>query len=106
MVAKSLEFQFPLWLVSIDLRKAFDRVDHAALFAALENQGLDLQYINLLRALYSKQEGCVDGIRFDIKRGVRQGDVLSPLLFNAVLECAMRKWKEKILPNGGFAFGV
>ena len=103
MIANSLEFQFPLWLVSIDLKKAFDRVDHIALFIALENQGLDSQYINLLRSLYLKQEGSVNGIRFKIKRGVRQGDVLSPLLFNAVLEFAMQKWKAQLLLDESFA---
>lgn len=103
MVAKSLDYQFPFWLVSIDLRKAFDRVDHIALFIALESQGLDVEYINLLRSLYLKQEECVDGFRFGIKRGVRQGDVLSPLLFNAVLEFAMRKWKAKVRDGSGFA---
>lgn len=103
MISNSFEFQFPLWLVSIDLKKAFDRVDHIVLFTALESQGLDIQYINLLRSLYLKQEGCVDTFRFGIKRGVRQGDVLSPLLFNAVLEFAMRKWNAKLVGGSGFA---
>ena len=103
MISNSFEFQFPLWLVSIDLKKAFDRVDHIVLFTALESQGLDIQYINLLRSLYLKQEVCVDTFRFGIKRGVRQGDVLSPLLFNAVLEFAMRKWKAKLVGGSGFA---
>lgn len=79
--------------MSIGSRTAFDRVDHKALFTATGSQGLDIQYINLLRSLYLKQEGCVDVFRFGIKRGVRQGDVLSPFLSNAVLEFAMRKWK-------------
>ena len=73
------------------------------MFIALESQGLDTQYINLLRSLYLKQEGCVDIFRFGIKRRVRQGDVLSPLLFNAVLEFAMRKWKTKLADGSGFA---
>ena len=50
-----------------------------------------------------KQEGSVNGIRFKIKRGVRQRDVLSPLLFNAVLEFAMQKWKAQLLLDEGFA---
>ena len=38
--------------------------------------------------------------KFRIGRGVRQGDILSPLLFNAVLEHAMRKWKRKLRSHG------
>ena len=42
-------------------------------------------YLKLLAALYCNQTGDVNG--------VKQGDVISPLLFNAGLEHAMRKWK-------------
>ena len=35
MISKSFEWNFPLWVVSIDMRKAFDRVEHKALFAAM-----------------------------------------------------------------------
>ena len=102
MISKSLEWSMPLWIVSIDLRKAFDRIEHRALMAALQAQGLSSEYISLLELLYRHQIGVVDDYRFPIRRGVRQGDVLSPLLFNAALEHALAQWKSQ-LSGEGFA---
>ena len=45
--------------------------------------------------------GCLhDGSTLAIQRGVKQGDVISPILFNASLESAMRKWKLKLQHHG------
>ena len=63
---------------------------------------LNEEYVKLLELLYKDQHGNVDSHRFQILRGVRQGDVLSPLLFNAVIEHAMEKWKKR-LSSEGFA---
>ena len=76
-----------IWFANLDLTKAFDRVEHNQLFQALREQHVPQPYIPLLRAIYSSQSGAVHGGRpFDIQRGVKQGDILSPMLFNAALE--------------------
>ena len=100
MISKGIEFNVPVWIISIDLKKAFDRIEHHALFRALREQEMDPEIIALLERLYSDQHGAVGNYRFRISRGVRQGDVLSPILFNAVLEHAMRKWKTKLRSHG------
>ena len=101
IISKSLEFNEDLWLVSVDLRKAFDRVEQAALFKSLHAQGLPLGYSKIIRSIYKGQVGIVGAdMRFPITRGVRQGDVLSPLLFNCVLEDAMREWKSVLRDHG------
>ena len=85
----ALIFNVPPWLLSMDLRKAFDTVDHAEVFRALGRHGVDPAYVALLRKLYSGQTGSVNGSRiFNILRGVRQGDVLSAIIFNCVLDIA------------------
>ena len=76
-------------------------VEHNQLFQALREQYVPQPYIPLLRAIYSFQSGAVHGGRpFDIQRGVKQGDILSPMLFNAALEYALRKWRGKFEHHG------
>ena len=85
MVSKALEWNLPLWIVSVDLSKAFDRIEYDALFNALADQGVSAEYRALLQCLYTGQRGTTDGETFfAIGRGVRQGDVLSPMLFCGV----------------------
>ena len=99
MLSKGVEYNVPVWVLTIDLKKAFDRVDHTALFYVLRHQ-MDPEYVCLLEKLYETQYGNVGSFRFRIGRGVRQGDVLSSILFNAVLEHAIRKWKSKLTSHG------
>ncbi|KAK6747460.1 hypothetical protein RB195_000577 [Necator americanus] len=66
----------PLCLTFIDLKKAFDSVETEAVVEALDNQGVPTQYIKVLRELYKR---------------VRQDDTISPKIFTATLENAVRK---------------
>ena len=82
-------------MASLDLSKAFDRVDINAVLTSLREQGVEEGYVQLVALLYSNQTGQVhssDQI-FEILRGVRQGDVLSTILFNAVIESCFKKFK-------------
>ena len=87
-----IEFNIPVWFVSLDLRKAFDRVDYAALFQALRHCELPDGYIALLQQLYSTQYGSANGSdRFKIERGVKQGHVLTALFIKCILDFAISK---------------
>ena len=97
-IEKTLAWNVPLWIVSLDLSKAFDRVHWPTLWQALRQQGVSDHLIWVMQLLYENQEGQVLGDwsrsrPFPISAGVRQGCVLSPHLFTAVLECAMRSWR-------------
>ena len=88
-------------MVSLDFEKAFDRIEFGPLFDALRQQGVPECYIALLTALYNDQWGSVNGSTyFEIQRGVKQGDVISPMLFNAGLEMAFRSWKVRLANHG------
>ena len=94
---KAEEFKHECWIAAVDFMKAFDSVEHHSIWTALREQGVGEEYIALLRSLYSEQKGVVaTAVRskeFDIKRGTKQGDPLSTLLFNAVLEHVFAKLK-------------
>eukprot|EP00973_Karenia_brevis_P032851 4535537-Karenia_brevis.AAC.1 len=51
--------------------------------------------------MYCNQQGSIDGNHFfNISRGVRQGDVLTALLFVDVLESSFCKWKRHLSSHG------
>ena len=69
------------------LNKAFDCVNHDKLWKALRETGIPYHLTCLLRKLYLGQEATVRTLygtidRFKIEKGVQQGCLLSPCLFN------------------------
>ena len=59
LIANSLEFNMPIWVASLDLRRAFDQIEFSALVEALRSHNLPESYIHLILALYSDQDGAV-----------------------------------------------
>ena len=77
-------------MAALDSKKAFDTEEQDSIWKTLSQQGVPTCYINLLEGMYANQEarGRADRTRktFRITRGTKQGDLLSSLLFNALLE--------------------
>jgi hypothetical protein len=78
-------------LYFLDQEKAYDRVDWAYMEKCLRKYGFGPRWVHLIGVLYGKLKGrvLVNGflsVTFDICQGVRQGDPLSPLLFNIIIE--------------------
>ena len=87
---KKQEFQKIMYFCFIDYAKAFDCVDHNKLWKILKEMGIPDQLICLLRNLYAVKTGHGTTDWFQIGKGVRQGCILSPCLFNLYAEYIMR----------------
>ena len=94
------EFQRNLYFCFTNYAKAFDCVDHNTLWKILKEMGISDHLTCLLRNLYAGQEATVKEATvrtaygttdwFQIGKGVRQGCILSPCLFNLYAEYIMR----------------
>ena len=95
---KAREFQKNIYFCFIDYTKAFDCMDHNKLWKILKEIGIPDHLTCLLRNLYTGHEATVGtghGItdwnkRFQIGKGVHQGCILSPCLFNMYAEYIMQ----------------
>ena len=95
IIKKAREFQKNIYFCLIDYVKAFDCVEHNKLWKILKEMGIPDHLTCLLRNLYTDQEATVrtgHGTTdwFQIGKGVRQGCILSPCLFNLYAEYVMR----------------
>jgi len=105
---KAREHQQPVYMCFVDFRKAFDSISHERLWTVMLEMGYPAHLVNLLAKLYSKQKAKVRvagtlSHGFRVKRGVRQGCVLSPHLFNILAEMVMREALEGF--DGGIQIG-
>ena len=78
------------YLLTIDIEKVFDSVDHYFLLAILEKYGFKKNFLRWIETLLNNQESCIIncGITtyyFKLKKGTRQGDPISAYLFILVL---------------------
>ena len=98
IIEKAREFQKNIHFCFIDYTKAFDFVDHNKLWKILQEMGIPDHLIYHLRNLYAGEEASVrTGHRtdwFQIGKGVCQGCIFSPCLFNFYAEYIM--WNARL----------
>ena len=93
-LTKKQEIQKNIYFCFIEYAKAFECVDHNKVWKILKEMGIPDHLTCLLRNLYAGQEATVrTGFRtpgwFQIGKGVCQGCILSPCLFNLYAEYIM-----------------
>ena len=97
ILEKSWEWNQKKCIGFIDLEKAFDRVPRRKLWRVLKHEeyGVGLKLFKAIKSIYDVCESKVkcrekDSRWFEVKSGVRQGGVLSPLLFVIYMDCCMK----------------
>jgi hypothetical protein len=91
IIEQSIEFQTSLYLNFVDFEKAFDSIDHQVLWALHLHYGLPEKFIRMIQLFYNNFRcqvihGGTLTEPFRVTTGVRQGCLLSPLLFLVVLD--------------------
>ena len=90
---KCHEWENKMWTATIDFTKAFDSITHKSVWKALKSCGIEHDYISFLKKIYRDQKASVqtdeESNMSEIKKGTKQGDPLSSLLFNIVLQKAL-----------------
>ena len=85
--------------ISLDTEKAFNKIQHHFMIKVLERLGIQVPYLNIVKAIYSK---LVNNIKLNgekleaipLKSGNRQGCPLSPYLFNILLKVLTRATRQ------------
>ena len=99
IIERAGEYGTAVHLCFVDLTKAYDSVDRTALIAILKNYKVPHHLTDIIQEMYTDTwcrvrtaEGTSE--EFQVVCGVRQGCVLSPLLFNCVMDKVLRETLE------------
>lgn len=98
---KKWEFNRKTVMLFIDIEKAYDSVDRQGMWQEMENFGIEKEHIGIIKEMYRgykcrvrTQSGNKDW--FEVRNGLKQGSILSPALFNVVMEGMNRQVREKV----------
>ena len=87
LVEKTREHNSKVFMLFVDLKKAYDSIPHQALWLVLQKYGIPLVIINLIQSLHegTKAEVSVSGgttPAIEVNNGLRQGCTIAPTFFN------------------------
>ena len=107
IIEKSIEFNNPVHIAFIDFTKAFDSIKLNCLWKLLEKTNVNKRYIKLLKLTYDDSEATIKtdmGLTRSVRilKGVKQGDILSALLFCIIIAAIITKSEEC---QSGFSIG-
>lgn len=105
VVERRKEYGFRSYVAFVDLKKAYDSVPRKLLLEVLRAEGIPEVMVRILESLYSKTTGRVRvkgilGAEFDLRTGVKQGCVISPLLFNIYRNHILKRAERELQTKG------
>ena len=109
LAQRCMDMNVDVHVCYIDFEKAFDKVRHEKLVQILKTKNIDKRDLRIITNLYWNQRAQIvidnePSTEIEIRRGVRQGCIMSPLLFNvyseAIFEEALISQSEGIIING------
>lgn len=96
LIEKAIEFNKPMFICFVDFTKAFDRIKLDDVLKSLEKNKIDYKLRRIVKELYTgnktrikTKKGLSEEVRMNI--GIRQGDSLSPTLFNIVMDQVIKE---------------
>ena len=104
---KCRQYNISLYTGFVDYEKTIDSVQTQAVLTSLQQQGIEDMYLEILKEIYTNSSMTVhlhkESNNINIRRGVRQGDTISPKLFTAALESIFRRltWETRSLKIDG-----
>ena len=105
LMEKAREHNTTLYLLFIDLRKAYDSIPREALWQVLRKYGIPPTLVNIIRSLHDgmKTEVTMDGAttpEIEVTNGLRQGCTIAPTLFNLYFNFVIEHWRKRSQPFG------
>ena len=104
-VEKAREHNTKIYMLFVDLRKAYNSVPRQALWMVLQKYGVPPVMVNLVKYLHDgmKAEVRIDGNvtpEIEVQNGLGQGSTIAPTLFNLYFNLAIESWRQRCQPFG------
>jgi exonuclease III len=96
--------QRPLYAIFLDLSKAYDTLDRGRTLDIMQGYGVGPNLIRILRNFWESQQTVIRQCgyhsgAFPVGRGVTQGDIPSPIIFNMIVDTIVRYWVSEVLED-------
>ena len=106
LIEKTIEHEEVLYVVFVDLRKAYDSVPREAMWKVLEKYGFPPKMISLIQSFHEnmsaelKISGEILEGEISVSNGLRQGCTMAPTLFNLFFNMVVEAWRSLCADDG------